>query len=99
MIKKVDGVVKILKISCTLNDIGFYQSMGFLRFKAISDINHLAVLEVHNQTNQKISGIKISNEAYIASKTPPINMELEVKIWIVLKAICFNALKEYPTTL
>ncbi len=46
MIKKEEGVVKILKMSSTLSDSSFYESMGFLRFKAMSDINHLAVLEV-----------------------------------------------------
>ena len=48
--------------------------MGFLRFKNISDIETLAVLE-------RISGIKTSNDPYYPSRTPPISTELELKIW------------------
>lgn len=46
MLKKNEGLTKILKISSTLNDINFYESMGFLRFKVITDISHLTILEV-----------------------------------------------------
>ena len=73
--------------------------MGFLRFKVISDFNHLAVLEVLLLFIQKISGIKISNEIYVATKTPPINMEIEVKIWEQLKSLCESVMKDYPTSL
>ena len=55
--------------------------MGFLRFKVIVDPNHLTVLEVFVLIIQKISGIKTSNTAYVPTKTPPINIETEVKIW------------------
>jgi hypothetical protein len=46
MLKKPEGLTKILKISCNLNESFFYEAMGFLRFKVITDINHLIVLEV-----------------------------------------------------
>ena len=46
MIKKPEGLTKILKISVNINENNFYEAMGFLRFKVISDFNHLAVLEV-----------------------------------------------------
>ena len=46
MIKRVDGITKVMKLSANLNETTFYEAMGFLRFKAITDFNHLAVLEV-----------------------------------------------------
>ena len=45
MIKKIDGY-RILKISVNMCENNFYEAMGHLRFKSISDFNQLAVLEV-----------------------------------------------------
>lgn len=51
MLKKPNGFTKILKVSLNLNDNNFFETMGFLRFKVISDYNHLAVLEVKWDSN------------------------------------------------
>ena len=48
-----EGMTKILKISNNLCENNFYESLGFLRFKVISELNHLAVLEVRNMSYRK----------------------------------------------
>ena len=53
MIKKPEGLLKIIKISANLNETHFYEAMGFMRFKVITDLNHLAVLEVFYVRNRK----------------------------------------------
>lgn len=60
MLKKPNGFTKILKVSINLNDNNFYETMGYLRFKVITDFNHLAVLEV----------ILLRSRKYLGSKYP-----------------------------
>lgn len=45
MMRKAEGT-KILKITRSMTDNNFYEAMGFLRFRAITEFNQLAVLEV-----------------------------------------------------
>lgn len=52
---QTDGV-KILKVSANMNSSSFYETMGFLRFKQVSDPNHLGVLEVLGVQIRKFQG-------------------------------------------
>jgi len=45
MLQKMESC-RILKMSANLHSSNFYESMGFLRFREVSDPNPLTVLEV-----------------------------------------------------
>ena len=75
-----------------MDDNNFYELMGFLRFTKVTDTDTLILLE-------KISGIKKNDEPYKPTRTPPVNLKLEIASWKLLHKLCIDSLKNFPTTI
>jgi len=92
------GMPKTFRVMASTEEEAVVEFMNFIRFVEIKDNNSL--LEVMNIYENAMKRDEKEREGgYKPQKTPPISVELEMKVLERVKELCESQLKKYKTTL
>jgi len=87
---------KTFRILASMEEENTIEFMNYIRFTEIRDKNTL--LELMNIYENSRRNDK-NDDGYKPQKTPPLTVDLEIRVLKAVKVICERSLKGYPTTL